>query len=318
MHRSMVAPLLVGVLVTLPGCGDKTPYAGPCVVEEDQGVDGTVDRRETYHYDGRGDLVLVEFDDDADDTVDRVWVYEYEAGVLRREVDGDPPDGANGTEYLYDEHGFLVQLGYDDDGDAVADHGHRYVNDDAGRLLTHEYYEGFDEDPSWVDELTYDSDGYLVRLDHDIGADGGVDDVTTHTWNADHTDERVETDEGSDGVLDAIDHHQYDADGNELLLEMDWDGDEVWDRRDVHEYVQGRLVRTESDEGADGVLEAIQIYQYDAAGRRILAAYYDGNRVPLIRDLSRYDGRGNLITVERQDGSGEVLSVTTYGYRCWR
>lgn len=299
-------------------CGDEPgPYAGPCVVERDDGVDGVVDRRTTTTYEGRLP-VRVEFDDDGDGTIDGVWLYEYADGVLRREVDGDAPDGANGIEYLYDESGFLVQLGYDDDGDAQGDRGHTYTNDATGNILIHELYDDYTAAPSWRDTHTYDAEGYLLRIDHDRGADDAVDDVITYTWSAEHTDLRVQEDRGLDDVIDDIRHHTFDRDGNLLLEEVDWDGDGVWDRRDEHTYVEGRLTRTETDEGADGVLDAVQIYQYDGQGRRTLAAYYDGAQSPFSRIYTTYTSRGNPLQDETRDGAGEVLSRTTYDYGCWK
>lgn len=294
MQRNQIGPMLWVALFAglIASCGDSKPkpFAGPCTTTLDERGDGVVDTRVTYTYDDHDQMIRAEYDDGDDGVVDGVRLFEYdEAGTLVRDASGLPPDAHSGMEFLYDGDGNLVQLAYDDDGDAVSDRGLRLTYNDAGQEITEAYYEDLSGQPSWTKYSTYDSNGRLVR-EETTGVHSGL---SAHTWNEDGTDEVVETSAADGMPVQSRDHYQYDLEGRVLLAEYDSDGDGQWDSRVAYTYTveDGVLVRTDTDFGADGVVDSSTTWTYD--------------------------DRGNLLHERVLTGGGGIEEQTDYDYSCW-
>lgn len=148
-----------------------------------------------------------------------------------------------------DGDGTADALGVDSNGDGVID-----------TVL-------IDTDGDGVEDITYIDTNYDGTFDtymetHDYNQDGVVDSVTTYsdTDEDGNYDQMVQAyDSDGDGTLDTFETH-YDMDGDgkedavveEYFLDRDGDGE-------IDTYVYGE------DEGADGVFEIMEAYDFDTS-----------------------------------------------------
>jgi hypothetical protein len=123
--------------------GNYTEY----VVDLD--IDGGIDERETYEYDG-DDLVAREYDWDGDGTVDESSEFVSEGGRILEERYDWEADGSANSLFVFD---------YDDD-----DRLYRITRDDF-----------LNDTIEWLATYGYDEGGLLEEYLADEGLDGGID-----------------------------------------------------------------------------------------------------------------------------------------------
>jgi len=155
-------------------------YPGPCSIEWDFGLDGTINYRKMYIYDQDGTLLFEEWDRHADGTVDSRRTYSYNADgeLISAEWDRDangtvdtvsdeemdeamnPVDEdamASGTrDYAYDRAGNVRLEEYDPEGDGIINARAIYSYDDHGNLVIKEWDDGADGTVEWRGEYVYD------------------------------------------------------------------------------------------------------------------------------------------------------------------
>ena len=126
----------------------------------------------------------------------------------------------------------------------------------------------------------------------------------------------IATDTGADGIIDRVQETTFDADHQRVLLREDMDGDGHFERVTTFNPVwdRGRLIRIESDEGADGELDLIETREYTQSGRIWRTVRDDGaDGTPDRVEESTWDGQGRRIqtTVDMPAG-GPVETIQDY------
>jgi hypothetical protein len=155
-------------------------YPGPCSIEWDFGLDGTIDFRKMYTYDDDGTLLFEEWDRHADGTVDsrRSYSYSTDGELLSAEwdrnangsvdtVSGEEMDEAmnpvdegaraSGTrDYAYDRAGNVRLEEYDPENDGIINARAIYSYDHHGNLLIKEWDDGADGTVEWRGHYVYE------------------------------------------------------------------------------------------------------------------------------------------------------------------
>lgn len=163
-----------------PSRDSSETYPGPCSIEWDYGLDGSVDYRKMYTYAEDGQLLFEEWDRHADGTVDSRRRYAYDAageliaaewdldanGTIDSVNDAqtadatryfDEEDAANGTRsYAYDREGKVRMEEYDPERDGVVNARAIYTYDASGNLVTKEWDAGADGTVEWRGRYVYD------------------------------------------------------------------------------------------------------------------------------------------------------------------
>lgn len=234
--------------------------------------------------------------------------YEYdEAGRLLVQTFEDEDFYGMGPiyeriEFAYDDHDQLLRESiYNESGLLRV---RAYVNsyDDGGRLLTSDSYEEGEPYESWTH--SYDEQGNLA--------------CTAHIRRSSHsTDTIVET---------------FDEQGNVLLYEITTELNGTASTAVVeYFYEDGRLIRTEDDEGGR------EVYTYDRDGRITRYERYTGETLSsfweyrytadtetqihcepdgtvILTQVRSFDSAENLIKEESYNSDGTIFQSTTYSY----
>lgn len=269
--------LLALLLAALAACDDEPKesglYPGPCVQENDDDADGTVDLRITYTYDDAGLLVLRETDAEPADELDGVPEgashYYYEDGLLvRKEVDY----GANGSieqyyYFIYNADDLVITVEIMGDQEDEIDGLYEFEYDDSGNLIEAVYtFFMLEETAQDIERFTYDVDDNLVAEEHvfDAHLSAEVDEYHYHLLDGDGLRFRTDRDLDGDGEIDAQTYYTYDAHDWLVLEETDTGPDQVIDKVETYEWDKGgNLTRYVLDEGADGWEDAIERFIYD-------------------------------------------------------
>ncbi len=183
---------------------------------------------------------------------------------------GDPfHDSKLVRRFRYDKRGNLTREMVDADGDGTLESITVYSYDEHGRRLRVAADHDADGTVNEIETWQYDSRGNLVSRTVDTGADGSLE--VDWKWAYDSADNpiRHSRDDNADGVEDYVETAQFDAGGNQVLAVVEYLGesgsDEVWEYRyDANGILRQARHLIHRDE--DGVLDAIEVNQYQAAG----------------------------------------------------
>ncbi|MCA9674769.1 MAG: hypothetical protein KC464_07010 [Myxococcales bacterium] len=327
------------------------PYPGPCVTENDSPTGPPIETRTVYTYDAydpTGHELSRATDVDADGVPDQITLSTYDAAGNKIRSDEDY-DGNGTTDYTsrmtYDADGHVTRYEIDEDGNGTTD----WIENDsyvAGFLAMTSLDYDADGTLDFVGTWTRRADGEPTRYERGPG-DGTIDQVERWEYQGpDAKISRYELDVGNDGMLDAVTTYAYDLDWTTISYDGDGDGtldSIVRQRTDA----AGHVLEATNDSGADGSIDGRQVYTYDADGNSTSTRTYDGagtllaaqlfdweggRRVRMRRDNNgdgafeiqvtwAYDDRGDLVTVERDDGPGGVDGVIdsrlTHDYGCF-
>jgi hypothetical protein len=105
----------------------------------------------------------------------------------------------------------------------------------------------------------------------------------------------VSTDSGGDGTINRVQRTTFDGQGDRLLLEEDKDGDGVFEgiTAFTNLYDGNRIVRIETDTGADGTIDSVETRAYTDRGQPLRTARDDDNDGVIDRlEESVYDANG--------------------------
>jgi hypothetical protein len=164
----------------------------------------------------------------------------------------------------------------------------------------------------------YDDHGWIALHEDDYDLDGVPE--QRETWVSDVWGNVLEyaRDVGADGAVDHAIHGQYDADGNPVRVEED----RLGDGSDVSTYTStdGRVRTREWDAGADGTIEQIDTYTYDARDRltRITATDPEDGGVDSVQRWT-WHGDTDLVAtwvldVRFDDGTLSESASSTWDY----
>jgi hypothetical protein len=305
-HR-LHAPGIRVLLVALTGCGGWRDDAERCLLtrsEYDDGDDGTVEHVDAFDYDDQGRLVVESQDHEGDGVVDVRYLSTWSDDDLL--VVWETDEGADGSvesrfTYTYDDRGRLVLQEYDPDADGspYSCVYYSWTDDDQEEEVVVDV--GCDGDAEVRTSYSYYEDGSLAGYESDTDGDGVIDERVTNvwvpppevTWSADGLVETEAWDYGDDGSIDRIEVRTYDA--------------------------EGRLLRVEVDNGADGILDEWQEVTWGDDGSRevVWAVDLAGNQTFFWVRTCSYSAEGWLTReVEVFDlswhGGSRQERVTTY------
>ncbi len=264
-------------------------------------------------------LTRAEVDVGNDGTVDAVedlWVLHSERVELRYDADGDGEPETRYEVYDHDEACQLAAFEEDDDRDGVLDFIGTYDWEDG--LLTGESVNlpGFTQ---WSVAYGYDSQGQRVLEERDDLDDGSLDAITAYLWDADNQI-RQDSDSNADGLVDLVRFWSYDGDGHVVAQLTDWNNDGAVDETVTWTWDGDRPLRAETDLGADGTVERLEAWVYDAQGNEVEYRYDVGNDgQPERRLLWVWDSAGQLIELteildNEGDGVVDTTSISTRTY----
>jgi len=261
-----------------------TPAATPEVCTEtesqDYGRNGTIDRVVTLTFAGHADPVREEIDEDADGSPDSI------------------------TTFRYNSSGVRTALMHDGNADGIFELSARYYHDAGGKPLWTEI-SSFGVLQS-VLRWQYDDQGQLVRHVRDEDADGLLDFIREYGYNSRGLVALIETDDDADSTIDSIGRYFYDDNDNLIRHEIEELDGSLLDSTRLYDWQDNLLVRYRWDLGADGVIDSITQYNYDAEGREVL--------VEVDRQA---DGEFDDWTQTQYNASGKVASVILYRNRAW-
>lgn len=213
-------------------------HPGPCVIENDEGIDGTIDREIYLTYDSAGREVMMRYYSDGEE----VQAYE-------RKYD----EAGNEVEYVFARYGdepYYLYFGLFSPYFAP-DTSMRSTYDEQNRLIRRTFDKDNDGQPILVDVHTYDEDGQLISV---VGTwDDGRVSTTTYTYSEDGaliwssgetelSDGRIEncsqvfnnpvlrlrdtlSDTNCDGIPESTIQTTYDENGAMVLSTRDDNGD---------------------------------------------------------------------------------------------
>lgn len=199
-------------------------FPGPCQINTDLGLDGTIDRRDTRTYMDNKLLSRIEQDNNVDGAIDRIQTRIYDsAGRLFMLDDDTNADGIIDVHqsYTYNSDGLLDQIDIDNLYDGTVD-----------RVQVHRY----------------DGEKRLVVIEDDLNNDGVPDQRFQHKYNVGNQLTLIERDDAPfDGVIVTREHRSYD----DALLksrEFDDNADGTIDRRiDFVRDGKGDIIQVEHD-----------------------------------------------------------------------
>lgn len=236
-------------------------YPGPCTVQIDDAIDGTVDEVRRFTYDASGHVLREEDDTDADGTPDIVITSTYDDQGHRTHTETDR--GADGSvdesaTFTF-EDGRLVREETDEDGDGTPDSVHVLTYDDQGRLVREEYDDDGNGRTDRVQELSYDEGS-----EHPARREQGFERRTYEYDEAGHLTREVissRTRRRRRYRVQSVVVYEYDPEGRRTLEEYQTPSGEVTTYNRYAYDARGSMVRVESD--GDVTTTAIT---YDEAG----------------------------------------------------
>jgi hypothetical protein len=122
----------------------------------------------------------------------------------------------------------------------------------------------------------------------------------------------VLTDRGDDGTIDSTQETTFDENHQRVLLREDRDGDGVFERVTAYAHVwdQGRIIRIETDEGADGTLDGVETREYTLSGQLWRTVRDDdADGTPERIDESTWDANGRRIRSAMDMPAGGVVET---------
>jgi len=127
----------------------------------------------------------------------------------------------------------------------------------------------------------------------------------------------VSTDTGDDGIINRVQETTFDADNQRIMLREDRDGDGEFEIVTTFAYVwdQGRVIRIETDEGADGTLDIVETREYTPSGRIWRTVRDEGvdGTPDRIEESTWSNGRRTRMTIDQPAG-GQVETIQDYAY----
>lgn len=274
---------------------------------------------------GEPDAAVMDDDGGADGAVDTdAAVDEMDASL---EQDGERPDdarvpGADADDDAADDGSTHVPPGgscmrweRDSDGDGEVDTAIAFFYDAEGRLVIEEHdtgsaaglFDGADGTPDYRQATSYDDDGNVASIADDWDADGN-DDVVTRYDSSGRKTEEVWDVEDDGAILDRA-AYEYRADGELAAVQRASNG-ELYSATTYVYDEDGKLVRIEEDQDlSDELADKVSTFEYDDEGRRTREEVYEG-MTPASRTTFTYDGGGNLIQKDEDQGIDEVIDAT--------
>lgn len=224
-----------------------------------------------------------------DGIYDWISIYELddEGRVTRDETDADADQHVDFiTLTTYDEHGRQLRQTIDQDNDGVVDREHTTDYRSDGQPELELELNGIGEE-LWRLEYSYDDDGFLIEQ---YGHQPGEDERTTLR-------SRVTFENNGDGCM--------------IARIQDDHGDGVIDVSSEYEVDDAcRIVREETDRGADGTIDLVAVTRYDEDGRAVREEFIERDVRKLLR-TSTYEAGLLMRVVEERAASSDV---TTYTY----
>lgn len=238
------------------------------VEQRDEDGDGQKDWRKESFYDLSDRLSRSELDDDGDGDLDEIVTLTYDDLdlVVTEDIDRDAdgtPDGVR--TYDYDGAGNLRGTAYDANLDGTIERRTELYYDEDFRLIAERVYLGPTKVPDESTTYVYDYRGRLEIKEEAQRFEGILREFRT-IWSYDDEDRIVQqtVDQGADGTPELAIDFDYDKTTGlkaEEAVDLGVDGDV--DERTVFSWDgEGRLIKSELDEGADGSVEETVTYDY--------------------------------------------------------
>ena len=259
-----------------------------------------------------------ERDQHADGSIDTNWSRTFgPTGELLSEE-----SSWSSVYYGFDALGNYSQVDRDHDADMTVDERLVFERDANGWEKKRSFDEGVDGTLEYVMTLSYDVFGNEVERSEDFDADGSINWHWVKSYDQRGRLVSVERDEDMDGMTDHHVVYEYDNADNLVSEARDTDGDGIVNIRFTMTYdAMGRLMSrgtdgTYSNEIADGTVNSLVSYLYDANGNRIREERdYDVDGQSDRTIVWQYDAVGHQVLEERDndgDGTLELRLTTTY------
>lgn len=277
---------------------------GPCYPSEVVTTDGQVTLEKTYQYSGSGLLLVTE--EQSSSSVDLIReTFEYDDRdnlvLIERETNGEPTrtesfgydDDSNQTSWkvtygpdsdlftawvaVYDERRNMIQQDWSNEDGS----GRRITQefDEDNRLMTRQQFGPTDASPYYTASYFYE-DALLVRIEAEVDWEDRYE--TVETFAHDPQGRVVEhcLPQFFDRSQTTCHYSHYDDETGIVTEESDTSTDGIIDYRTVLAFDGDLLMSQSYDENADGEFETITSFQYDSRGNRVgeEAASMDGRR----------------------------------------
>ncbi len=225
------------------------------LVEDDVGVDGTVNSRTSFRFDVNGRRTMEERDSDADGSIDSRVSYTYDDNgkLSLREYDDDANGSADSlTIHSYDDNGNQTLEEFDSDADGMVDHRTVLTYDGNNNLTLAAVDNNGDSTADSRYAYSYDANGNKTLLENDYNVDGAVDYRETYSFDTNNNLTQATSDHNADGSPESRTDYTYDADNNLILLDDVASSGTVISRITYAYDANGNLTRFEVNAPPDG------------------------------------------------------------------
>lgn len=173
------------------------------------------------------------------------------------------------TTTTYNDIGNPVHSRWDYGGGGISEGENRWKYDSKGNLvqLTSDDYtdDSLDETRSYY----YDNGSHITRLELDFQNDGSANEIITFDYDVTGHLQKVSGDKNADGVIDRANYYHYDDLGRRVRWEYDANNDGTMDSITTYAWENTLLIRLQTDNDADGIVDNEHIYYYDNSHRLI-------------------------------------------------
>lgn len=249
-------------------------YSDSGVLQVTEVLSGAAERlrRETFGYDDRGNLTLVERDRNGDGDISETERFGYDdAGnqTSWRLSYGPDSDLVFAWEALYDSHGNMIQKDHlNEDGSVERRVTQEF--DEIGRLKFR--FSSSADDSVYAKATYYYDKALLIRIETDVQVAGEDDQLETFAHDEqDRVVAHCFTHPFDAVITVCIDTH-FDDEAETETEQRDFDGDGATDFQEVRTYAGNLLVRRTVDDDADGINDFVESYEYDRRGNRVSEA----------------------------------------------
>jgi serralysin len=230
--------------------------------------------------------------------------YQFECGgdcFLLVDIWGDGPLPLPDQiiNWEYDETGRVTRELVDEDGDGRAERVTFYEFNDAGNITRELVDTSGDGSPNEAAFYRYDASGRLLRRYVDENGNGTIDaaDATEYDSRGNVTAQYSEHYNLGTVENGSSFNHYYDEDGNRTRKETDRDANGTIDEIEEWNYDAGGILLSRRVEVLDANPPgSVETWLYDSRGNVTRREYDDdGNGVPEQRTTYDYDAHGNLL-----------------------
>ena len=287
------------------------------VTKTDNNADSIVDIIEIITYDANGNMLVMSLDSDADGTANSISTYTYSNNALQSMITKDSIGSTTSSStYTYDSNGNLSKISFDSDGNGIFDNYYNYIFDANGN----QEFTSYEANGIVLSSTTivYDTNGNPLSIytDSDGNNIPNYTENNVYDANGNRSISTISFYENSTSPSTFY-FSDYDANGNAQTVNSDKSGSLVTFTYTYNTY--GDRMTEFLDLNADGSLDQKWFYTYDVQGALVKTEFDNGNdgidHTNYEPTTFIYDTNGNIIKESSDfdyDGTPDMIVERTW------